>query len=82
MELDCVCQGIGFCVLKGHGTNVQSWLNWDTEYASWVSANVSVHVSIQFTSSDFPPSVWNRPFEAAQQYGQAFAAHFGPSAGL
>ena len=58
------------------------WLNWDTEYARWVAANVTVHVSVQFTASDFPVSVWNQPHHAAHQYGQAFARHFGPTHGI
>ena len=67
--------------VQGHGTDVQSWLNWDTEYGLWTAANVTVHVSVQFTARDFPVQVWDQPLAAARQYGQAFAHHFGPTNG-
>ncbi|KAK7496271.1 hypothetical protein BaRGS_00012436 [Batillaria attramentaria] len=66
---------------QGHGTNSKSWVNWDTEYSLWRAANVSVHVSVQFTAKMFPVSAWDHPRDSARQYGNAFAAHFGPTSG-
>lgn len=66
---------------RGEGTEAQSWLNWDTEYEAWVLGGLEVHTAIQFLDSSMPESVWDDPFEAGRGYGQAFAAHFGPSKG-
>ncbi|KAJ3127022.1 hypothetical protein HK098_006913 [Nowakowskiella sp. JEL0407] len=63
----------------GGGTEVQWWLNWDTEYIKWVQAGFTVDASIQFTNKDFPMSVWNNSFLAGYNYGYAFAKHFGPN---
>lgn len=65
----------------GGGTPAHFWLNWDTEYQAWINAGLNVETSIQFTAQDFPTNVWNNPFQAAYNYGTAFANHFGrPSA--
>lgn len=61
----------------GAGTPAQFWLNWDTEYQAWVNAGLNVETSIQFTAQNFPPNVWNNPYQAAYNYGAAFADHFG-----
>ncbi|KAK7110950.1 uncharacterized protein [Littorina saxatilis] len=66
---------------QGHGTEAEPWLNWDKEYSLWVQANVSVHVSVQFTAKAFPVSTWDDPRNAASQYGNAFAKHFGSTQG-
>ncbi|KAL8579051.1 hypothetical protein ACOMHN_035990 [Nucella lapillus] len=66
---------------RGQGTNAQWWLNWDTEYSQWLSANVSVHVSVQFLARTLPVSVWDHPYNASRQYGYNFARHFGASHG-
>lgn len=65
----------------GGGTDAQSWLNWDNEYQVWVDAGMSVQTSIQFVPDYHPESVWDDPYGAAYAYGEAFAAHFGPSEG-
>ncbi|XP_076460765.1 uncharacterized protein LOC143293587 [Babylonia areolata] len=66
----------------GHGTDAQSWLNWDTEYAEWKAANLTVHVSVQFLARTFPVSVWDQPYNSSFRYGYSFARHFGPTHGL
>lgn len=65
----------------GGGTQAQNWLNWNTEYVGWKNAGLNTGVSIQFTADDFPPSVWNTPYQSAYNYGAAFAQHFGPIIG-
>jgi len=66
---------------EGGGTDAQSWLNWDTEYEVWQESGMSIQTSIQFMASTFPESDWDDPYGAAYAYGEAFAAHFGPSVG-
>nr|KAG5706107.1 hypothetical protein BaRGS_025729 [Batillaria attramentaria] len=53
---------------QGHGTNSKSWVNWDTEYSLWRAANVSVHVSVQFTAKMFPVSAWDHPRDSARHH--------------
>jgi serine/threonine-protein kinase ATR len=65
----------------GGGTDAQWWLNWDTEYQVWQDSGMSVQTSIQFTTDYQPESSWDDPYEAAYAYGEAFAAHFGPTVG-
>ena len=63
---------------QGHGTQAKKWLNWDTEYGAWNNASLMVDASIQFTNKSFSQSVWDHPEQAASNYGNAFAKHFGP----
>ena len=65
----------------GGGTQAQWWLNWNTEYGAWKNAGLTTEASIQFTSTNFPTSVWNTPYSSAYNYGFAFANHFGPVIG-
>jgi serine/threonine-protein kinase ATR len=58
----------------GGGTQGQWWLNWDQEYVEWVNAGLEVQASIQFF---YPASAWDSAYEAAYDYGFAFAKHFG-----
>lgn len=59
------------------------WLDWDREYAAWKAAGLKVHASIQF--SEWIPATkmanWDNPYQAAYNYGYAFARHFGPTHG-
>ncbi|RMD72923.1 MAG: hypothetical protein D6818_05595, partial [Bacteroidetes bacterium] len=63
----------------GNGTQAMWWLNWDTEYGAWQAAGLNVGCTIQFGQWD--PSVFDDPYTAAYNYGQAFAAHFGQASG-
>lgn len=64
---------------EGRGTNAKSWLNWDTEYRAWKTANLKVDVSVQF--SNFQQSRWDNLNASAFNYGKEFAKHFGSAAG-
>jgi MYXO-CTERM domain-containing protein len=67
--------------MSREGTEAQPWLDWDQEYGAWVAAGLEVDASIQFTASAQPQGTWDDPEAAGVGYGQAFAAHFGPTAG-
>lgn len=65
----------------GKGTQGQWWLNWDREYRAWRAAGLEVAVTLQFDRFSFPTSVFNAgPYQCGYQFGDAFAAHFGPQA--
>lgn len=66
---------------NGHGTYAQSWLNWDDEYSAWKDAGLSIQASIQFNNHRQPIYKWDNPYQAAYNYGYAFAKHFGPTYG-
>lgn len=63
------------------GSLAQWWLDWDREYEVWNSAGLDVIASIQFSNSTQPESSWDNPYQAAYNYGFAFAQHFGPGVG-
>lgn len=63
------------------GSLNKSWLDWDREYQNWQNAGLEVQTSIQFTTSWLPQNIWNNPYQAAYNYGYAFANHFGPTNG-
>ncbi|GEM_PF-1173509 len=63
----------------GNGTQAQPWLNWDIEYGAWQVAGLQTGCTIQFRY--WNPAVFDNPYQAAYQYGLAFAQHFGPTAG-
>lgn len=63
------------------GSLAQWWLDWDREYEVWSSAGLDVIASIQFSNSTQPESSWDNPYQAAYNYGFAFAQHFGPGVG-
>lgn len=60
-------------------TPAQWWLDWEREYAAWISKGMPVHASIQFV--DFPDSVWTNPYSSGYKYGLSFARFFGPTYG-
>jgi hypothetical protein len=51
----------------GSGTSSQWWLSWDWEYRGWNAAGLEVDACIQFTSSMFPQSMFDNPFQAGEQ---------------
>lgn len=57
------------------------WLNWDEEYKVWKDAGLEIEASIQFLDNKQPEEVWDDPYQAAYNYGFAFARHFGPTHG-
>ncbi|MEM9983793.1 MAG: hypothetical protein AAF804_01740 [Bacteroidota bacterium] len=61
------------------GTPAQWWLNWEREYAAWISKGMPVHVSIQMVN--FIDSTWDNPYSSAYKYGLSFARFFGPTYG-
>ncbi len=63
------------------GSLAQWWLDWDREYLIWDSAGLDVYASIQFNNDTQPDSTWDDPYQAAYNYGYAFASHFGPGSG-
>ncbi len=63
------------------GSLAQWWLDWDREYEVWDSANLAVFASIQFSNATQPEISWDNPYQAAYNYGYAFASHFGPGVG-
>jgi serine/threonine-protein kinase ATR len=63
------------------GSLAQWWLDWDREYEVWNTAGLDVSASIQFSNSIQPESSWDDPYQAAYNYGFAFAEHFGPGVG-
>ena len=63
------------------GSLNQWWLDWGREYSTWQKNGLGVQASIHFMKSVFPPEEWNKPYEAAYNYGYAFARHFGPTHG-
>jgi len=63
------------------GSLAQWWLDWDREYEVWNSAGLDVSACIQFSNSIQPESSWDDPYQAAYNYGFAFAEHFGPGVG-
>ena len=66
----------------GHSSKLrQDWLNWDHEYAAWMSAGLEVQVAIQFVADQFPRDTFDDPYTSAYNYGYAFARHFGPTHG-
>lgn len=65
----------------GNGTQVNWWLNWNREYATWQNAGFEVTASIMFQQKTVPSSVWINPFQNAYQYGLNFGRHFGKNAG-
>ncbi|MEM9996695.1 MAG: T9SS type A sorting domain-containing protein [Bacteroidota bacterium] len=68
-----------FSNMATSGTPAKWWLDWDREYGDWQAAGLDVRASIQFVQ--FDASDWDTPFASAQAYGDAFAAHFGPTSG-
>lgn len=66
---------------QGKGTEVQNWLNWDTEYSLWKKAGTEIQVSIKFDNQTQPLSMWDNPYQNAYNYGYAFAKHFGAMQG-
>lgn len=66
---------------NGNGTQALWWLNWDTEYNQWKTNNMDVIATIQFSNLSHPMNVWDNPYQAAYNYGYAFAQHFGPTSG-
>lgn len=63
------------------GSLHKTWLDWDREYQTWKNAGLIVQTSIQFTSTWLPQHLWNNPYQAAYNYGYAFASYFGPTNG-
>lgn len=63
------------------GSLSQWWLDWDREYEVWNSAGMGVFASIQFSNVTQPENIWDNPYQAAYNYGFAFAEHFGPGVG-
>ena len=63
------------------GSLAQWWLDWDREYEVWDAAGLNVSASIQFSNSTQPENIWDNPYQAAYNYGFAFAEHFGPGVG-
>lgn len=63
------------------GSLNKAWLDWDREYQTWKNAGLEIQTSIQFTTSWLPQNLWNNPYQAAYNYGYAFANHFGPTNG-
>ena len=61
------------------GTPAQWWLNWEREYAAWISKGMPVHASIQMVN--FTDSTWDNPYSSAYKYGLSFARFFGPTYG-
>lgn len=61
----------------GKGTQAKAWVNWDREYAQWQKTGLKTEVSLQFTNKAQAQSKWDLPYEAAYNYGYAFARHFG-----
>ena len=71
-----------FGIIPGHQSSLaQNWLNWDNEYTTWKRNELEVNACIQFTSSHFPQSVFNDPYQSGYNYGYSFAKHFGRISG-
>lgn len=64
-------------IYTGEQATVQSWVQWDKEYAAWRQAGGTVLASIKFDNQTQPLSGWNNPYQQAYNYGFAFARHFG-----
>lgn len=64
-------------MVNGEGTDGQDWLNWNTEYEAWQGAGLEVQTSIQY-GSDWLDTNATDIYQAAYNYGYAFADHFGP----
>lgn len=60
---------------NGHDTLAQKWLNWNQEYEIWKDAGFEIQSSIQYR---FRADEFDDPYQAAYNYGNAFASHFGP----
>jgi hypothetical protein len=64
------------------GTHGQWWLDWNREYGAWNRAGLDVQTSIQFYEGVVPSESWGHaPYNAAYDYGYAFATAFGPTRG-
>ncbi len=71
---------ISFADMAAHDrTPAQWWLNWEREYAAWISQGMPVMASLQF--NDFPDTAWDHPYGSAYQYGFSFGRFFGPTHG-
>ena len=66
---------------NGEGTEALPWLNWDTEYDEWNAKGLNIQAAISFNADSLPAVVWNNPYQAAYNYANAFANHFGPTNG-
>ena len=66
---------------EGKGTQALDWVNWDREYKAWQKAGLSVQASIQFENETQAQEIWGDAFQAAYNYGKAFALHFGKEQG-
>ncbi len=57
------------------------WLDWDREYSAWKAGGLDVQACIVFNQAEQPQNVWDNPYQAAYNYGYAYARHFGPTFG-
>lgn len=60
----------------GNGTKATPWVNWFTEYNTWIKAGFSIDACIMFNNQHFHDSLWLKPETESYEFGKYFGSYF------
>ncbi len=60
----------------GKGTKAKSWVNWHSEYNSWIDTGFKIDACIMFNNQHFNDSMWVNTVNEAYDFGRYFGSYF------